>query len=59
MNILGLLIFVVGLLGLVASFAGFTADLEFLPPAMKGVPPWGIVTAVGAVLFYFTRRAKD
>ena len=59
MNVLGLLVFVVGLLGMVASFAGFTNDLDFLPTALKSFPAWGIVTAVGGVLYFFTRRAKD
>ncbi len=59
MNILGLLVFIVGLLGMVASFAGFTNDLEFLPSALKAFPAWGIITAVGAVLYFFTRRARD
>ncbi len=44
---------------MVASFAGFTNDLDFLPTALKAFPAWGIVTAVGGVLYFFTRRAKD
>jgi len=59
MSILGLLIFVAGLLGMVGSFTGFTNDLEFLPSALKTFPAWGIITAVGGVIYFFTRRAKD
>jgi len=59
MSILGLLIFVAGLIGMVASFAGFTNDLSFLPSALKTFPAWGIITAVGGTLYFFTRRAND
>lgn len=59
MSILGLLVFVAGLVGMVASFAGFTNDLDFLPSALKAFPAWGIITAVGGVIYFFTRRAND
>jgi hypothetical protein len=59
MNILGLIIFVAGLLGMAGSFAGVTNDLEFLPSALKSFPSWGIITAIGGVIYFFTRRAKD
>jgi uncharacterized membrane protein YdcZ (DUF606 family) len=59
LNVLGLIVFVVGLLGLVAAGIGMTSDMEFLPLSFRGVTPWAIVAGIGGVLFFFTRRARD
>ena len=58
MTFLGLIVLVVGGLGLIASFMGMTTTMDFLPTSFQGITPWLVITAIGGVLYFFTRRAR-